>query len=1285
MKAARLRIAALGTLVLAACSASSSGEPPKPVVGVSTPARAAVAHRDPRLGLPTFAWISRDDLPSFAGAREAATAVTDRVAHAFELKPGMVSTLSDLDVDDAANGPIVARYRQRVRGIDVFRGGVSIAMTRSFAPIAASGLLAPNDAGSDRAFVLAPQDAVAKAIAVVSGSAASRALTSVGVAHEYERFAAAGLARPARAKKVLFPRPAAERGAALLEPAYHVEVAFVRGAARGLVVSALDGRILFQNDLVKNDAYAYRVYADPTTLVPYDGPQGNAFAPHPASKPDGRKLTYVDQQLVTLQNFPFSKNDPWLPPGATTTEGNNVIAYADLAAPTGYDAATDVRPSLTDSATFGSTYDTAANPNASNAAIQSSVQHLFYVTNFLHDWFYDAGFDEKSGNHQSNNFGRGGKGTDPLLAEAQDNSGRNNANAQVPADGDSPVIQMFVFSGPSNADLVVNAPAAIAGTKSTGIASGFGKDIFDLTGDVVLAADGQGADVADACEPLAGNVAGKIVLAHRGTCSFAQKAENAQAAGAIGCIIANVATSTQPTIAPFMGGTANGITIPVLSLNVADGQALEQATGSGANVTMTRSLGVDLDGGLDTSIVAHEWGHVLSGRLVANGSGLTTNQAGGLGEGWGDFTALLLTARADDPGAFGGTYANGSYATSGSGDDIYFGTRRLPYSVDFTKNALTFKHIQNGISLPTGVLTSFGEDGSFNSEVHNTGEVWATMLWECYAALLRDPRLSFADAQARMKRYLVASLKLTPPDPTLLEARDAVLAAASAADEKDFALFWQAFARRGAGAGATGPAKDSATNGPVVESFFAGNDIQIADAKLKDDVISCDHDGILDEGEVGTIELTLRNSGSGTITETVAKATSKTPGVSFETGAETKLSPLKPFESTTLKIRTRIQGAKPVEAVELDVALTDPSFAPGRTIAVKVPTYFGADEAADASAIDRVDTKKTAWKTSGSDTFGTSQEWSRMTVGDETFWAIPNATEASDHYLTSPRFTIDDRTFSLSFRHRYSFRISTRRAQDLDGGVVELSTDGKTWKDISTYGAIDYNTTLTGGRGDNSLLGRKAYGNKSVGYPDAWNVSKVDVTLPAHPDFVQIRFRVSTGTGFRPADGWMIDDIALDGISSTPFFAYVPHQDACDPEGPSAAAGDSRSVPRRTHVTLNGSATSPKDLPLFFLWKQVEGPTVQLERADSATPSFDAVYEPGTKLGFELRAHDGSLLSPASRVDITIDPLGPGDSATGSGCTASPASAASAVAPASLLGGFGLLGALAARRRRRRR
>ena len=36
------------------------------------------------------------------------------------------------------------------------------------------------------------------------------------------------------------------------------------------------------------------------------------------------------------------------------------------------------------------------------------MTQLFYDLNFLHDWFYVSGFDEKSGNGQASNYGRGG-------------------------------------------------------------------------------------------------------------------------------------------------------------------------------------------------------------------------------------------------------------------------------------------------------------------------------------------------------------------------------------------------------------------------------------------------------------------------------------------------------------------------------------------------------------------------------------------------------------------------------------------------------------------------------------------------------------------------------------------------------------------------------------------------------------------------------------------------------------------------------------------------------------
>ena len=262
--------------------------------------------------------------------------------------------------------------------------------------------------------------------------------------------------------------------------------------------------------------------------------------------------TFGSMDPVMLQNYPLSRNDPWLPADAMNTLGRNVRAYADLPAADGIlgdDFLNVSGPKL-----FDHPYDPRLSPGATANNIGGSVAHLFYVTNFLHDWYHDLGYDEASGNHLNENFGRGGLGHDAPKAETQDHDGRNNANATVPADGSAPRLQMYVFSGASVSSITVDSPAANA---------------FDVTGSVVLGSDDQGVDPAHGCETITTNFTGKTALVHRGLCSFIQKVQNALAAGAAGVIMANVASSADPNTPPFMGGTTAAVTI----LALADGAA----------------------------------------------------------------------------------------------------------------------------------------------------------------------------------------------------------------------------------------------------------------------------------------------------------------------------------------------------------------------------------------------------------------------------------------------------------------------------------------------------------------------------------------------------------------------------------------------------------------------------------------------------------------------------------------------------------------------------------------
>lgn len=138
---------------------------------------------------------------------------------------------------------------------------------------------------------------------------------------------------------------------------------------------------------------------------------------------------------------------PWLRDDAVTTSGNNCVAYADLRN-TDTPGGTNVFGKVTAPLTFGRKYHH-AKPATSGSNLQNSLVGMFFHVNWLHDRWYEAGFDEASGNAQMDNFGLGGLDGDPILAEGNDASANDNANIATPPDGSSPRMQMDRFDGPN--------------------------------------------------------------------------------------------------------------------------------------------------------------------------------------------------------------------------------------------------------------------------------------------------------------------------------------------------------------------------------------------------------------------------------------------------------------------------------------------------------------------------------------------------------------------------------------------------------------------------------------------------------------------------------------------------------------------------------------------------------------------------------------------------------------------------------------------------------------------
>lgn len=1142
-------------LLFAACS----GPPVAPSAESTTPAMdMQVAHREPQLGVPTFVWITAQPSPG-STATLVAWQTLHELAATYGLGGDALSTARLARLHELGEGAVIAQFEQEVAGLEVFRLTLNIAMNRELQPVGATGYLLPQTQPKEPSFTLSADDAVARAVAAMTGVAmqpsGDLAQAAAGYSlHTLGAFAVGGTryrtASPPRSKKVWYP------AASGLIAAYYVELDLSLNdqpdsTMHAYVVAASDGRILLDNDLTANDSYSYRVWADNTGgFTPWDGPHGNGFTPHPTGKRDGTELKFTSSQLVTLANVPFKTNDPWLPAAATDATGNNAVAYADIAAPDGFSTG-DVMLKPSAPGEFNYSLDVSKdNPAANATTMQAVTTNFFYIVNYLHDVYYDAGWDEVSRNPQKNNFGRGGVANDPTKAEAQDNSGRNNANASTPADGASPRIQMYLFD-PREDAFHVTAPADLNRHYDIGAAA-FGPKLFDVSADVVLVDDGTMPLATDGCETPFVNAAAvkdKIAILDRGNCFFELKAYNAQVNGAKGVIIVNNVPGVPGAMAAATTPPPMPVTIPAVMVSQEDGLAIYAKMMAGTTVTASfKASIVNNDSSLDAMIVSHEWGHVLSNRLVGNGSGLVNNQGRSMGEGWSDFVALLMTTRPEDATAaanpnWTGAFAAAAYSTGPGGNSAYEGIRRYPYSSDMTKNPLSFRHIANGTALPAMPVPAFGQDGASNAEVHNSGEVWTSALWECYVALLRDTaRYTVPQAAQRMREYLVASLKLTPLSPTMIEARDAVMMSALARDAKDFELFARAFAKRGMGVGAVAPPRASTTHAGVVESNAVGGVIVVDSITVDDSRHSCDRDGILDNVEMGYLTIKLRNTGTLPYKATATVATDS-GYISFPYGNRMGFPSVPPFQTVTSHVAISMRGAPTNVNFAIQAVVDATNLAqPGPVVATK--SFEGNyDLVAASSARDSMDAQSMLWTTGNDPTLDTNEPWQQVIDASGGRWSIPDHDGPSDQWLISPALKVSATgDFGFTLKHRYSFEFDT--SANYDGGVVEISTDdGKTWTDIgaSAFTAGGYGGALWAENAP--LAGRQAFVAKSTGYP-SYLTTTVNLKTAFAGKTVRLRFRLGTDPAVA-APGWDLDDIEFTGTDNLPFPSHLGNSRVC--------------------------------------------------------------------------------------------------------------------------------------------
>ncbi len=537
---------------------------------------------------------------------------------------------------------------------------------------------------------------------------------------------------------------------------------------------------------------SYAVFAEQTV-------DGNLHTHESPSHGSRNLLTGIED--LTASPYGWHDTNGQNGPEYTITRGNNVHAYLDV---DGSDISQGDEPDGGAELLFDFPIDLDAEPETFQAA---SVTNGFFMSNMIHDFSYVYGFNEAAGNFQANNYGNGGNGGDYVNMHIDDGSGLNNANFATPPDGSNGTMQMYLWNSVAASGLLtVNEPASVAGIYEVAHPGDWGGEITmdPLTAEVAIVDDGTGFDGSKGCNDIVNvaEVTGKIAIIDRGLCQFSTKALNAQNAGAVGVIICNFEDENPPLGA---GDVAAQVTIPVIGIPLGLCTDIRAFAGNGLSLTFVEQpmgSGPDeVSGSLDNGIIAHEYGHGISNRLVGGGNntGCLGNEEQ-MGEGISDYFSLVTTVKPGDTGEM--SRGIGTFAQREDPDGL--GIRRYPYSTDMSINPLTYKDIAG-------------------QGVHATGEIWTLCLWELYWLLVDeygfDEDLYNGTGGNNIAVSLaIEGLKLTSCSPGFEDARNGVLAA----DELLYGganqcLIWQAFAKRGLGENADQVSEFNGSDG--VENF----------------------------------------------------------------------------------------------------------------------------------------------------------------------------------------------------------------------------------------------------------------------------------------------------------------------------------------------------------------------------------------------------------------------------------------------------------------------------------
>ena len=363
-----------------------------------------------------------------AALSEPRSDTADNIARGFLARNNELFALRSADAgslklinEDNDRGTTFLGYAQTVGGLKVFEGTVQVVVNRNGQVLSVREGFLVDGQTADLSPAVDENQAIVKAFGYAGRSIDSSLVETRGRSEKSE---SATFANPlgTQLEDVLSELNVLRVGNSA-RLAWHIYTEVGPDEWYESLVDANSGELLVRHNLYVFDA------------------QGTVYTEDPGKGPRGLVSFVGDTTINTIFG--------WMGP-ATVTTGNNVESYLDTNADNAPDNinGTDLLVGHASSATqdFTFPFSTAVDPRTQQAAV---VTNLFYFNNVIHDFSYNLGFTETSGNFQTNNYARGGLGNDSVRAEAQDGSGTNNANFATPPDGQRPRMQQFLFTSPT--------------------------------------------------------------------------------------------------------------------------------------------------------------------------------------------------------------------------------------------------------------------------------------------------------------------------------------------------------------------------------------------------------------------------------------------------------------------------------------------------------------------------------------------------------------------------------------------------------------------------------------------------------------------------------------------------------------------------------------------------------------------------------------------------------------------------------------------------------------------